>query len=434
MTISPVAYLRCFCVILFLVPAYYVLPGAGAAGSIPTLLGVVAFVWWLLARFVFGNRETAEPNPVRWALFGYLAVVMVSWIVGKGRVLAPLENSQSDRALLITLGFAGIALLAMDGLRTREQIERMVRVVCATSMIMVGAALVEFYLGFDLARAIQPPGFANNFSETELEVRSIFTRPRGTTMHPIELGVVGAGLVPLAYWARLTRPDRLRWAVPLAGLGLAAMISLSRSAVLTLAVAGAVMVIAVPWRQRLRFVLAGAGFVVAVGMVVSGLVGTLRALISQSGTDPSVQARVERFPLVMELVAQHPWFGHGFGTFTIRHGFLLDNEIQNVMITMGLVGLAVLLLFIGFVAAVAWRTQRRDTHERRIAGAALAALILGLFVSSYTFDASFYQILMNLMYLSIGMSGALWRVTSVDPAPAAAPALVPAGYRLTTAD
>jgi O-antigen ligase len=432
-TISPVPYLRCFVFVLFLIPAYYIIPGAGSVGSIPTMFGVIALVWWLLARLVFGNTQTAEPNPVRWALLCYIAVVLASWTMGKHRVLTPVESTQSDRTLIATLGVVGIALVALDGLRTREQIAGMARTVAAASMIMVGAGVAEFYLGFDFAGSIRPPGLILNYSATGLDVRSIFTRARGTAMHPIEFGVVAAGLVPLAYWSRRTRPGGLRWILPLAGLGFAAMISLSRSAMLVMVAAGAVLMLAVPWRQRLAFLLVAGTFVVVAGVVVGGLVGTLRALVTQSEGDPSVIARQKRFPLVMELVSENPLFGRGYGTFTIDDGFLLDNQIHALMITMGLVGVAALVLFIGFVVAVAWRTRQGARPEQSIAGAALAATIVGLMVSTYTFDTFFYQILTNLLYLSIGMVGALWRVTSVETAASPAAVTTAADYRLTAA-
>ena len=194
------------------------------------------------------------------------------------------------------------------------------------------------------------------------------------------------------------------------------MISLSRSAMVVMVAAGAVLLIAVTWWQRLTFLLVAGAFVVVAGVAVGGLVGTLRALVRDSPGDPSVVARQKRFPLVMELVSEYPLFGRGYGTFTIDDGFLLDNQIHALLITMGLLGVAALVLFIGFVVAVAWRTRQGAPPEQSIAGSALAATIVGLIVSTYTFDTFFYQILTNVLYLCIGMVGALWRVTSVETA------------------
>jgi hypothetical protein len=426
-TIKPLGFLKGAVVIWFLVPAYYVLPGAGAAGSLPSVLGLLALVWWLLSRFALGNRETTGYSPVRWALFAWLGVVMLSWINAKLRVLTPLEASESDRSLLQILGLAGIALVAMDGLRSRKDIDALARAITWASMTMVVVAVIQFFAGVDLAQSLKPPGLLDNFNEAELGTRSIFTRPRGTTMHAIELGVVSAALVPIAYWAHRTKRT-WQTLIPLAGLTFAAMISLSRSAVLAMVTAVVVLILAVSWRERLNLLVGGAICVVAAGLVVDGLVGTIRSLFSQAENDPSIQARIDRFPRVMELVADHPWFGRGFGTFTIQDGFLLDNEVQGTLITMGLLGLACLILFLLFVVAAAWRTGRGKSPDERIAGAALAATILGLSISSYTFDAFYYQILTNLLYLCIGMAGALWRVTAESNAPARVQlAVVPSG-------
>ena len=149
------------------------------------------------------------------------------------------------------------------------------------------------------------------------------------------------------------------------------------------------------------------------GTLVNGLVGTIRSLFTGAEHDPSVQARLDRFPAVVELVAEYPWLGRGFGTYTPEDYFLLDNEIQKTAIESGLIGVAALVLFIVFVATVAWRTRGTD-ESNRLLGTALAASILGIFISTYTFDAFFYKILMGLVYLCIGLVGAFWRLSTVD--------------------
>src|SRR5690606_31285301 len=100
-----------------------------------------------------------------------------------------------------------------------------------------------------------------------------------------------------------------------------------------------------------------------------------------------------------------------FGTYTPEDYFLLDNEIQKTTIESGLVGVAILILFIGFVVTIAWRLRGRDDLGR-LRGVAPIATILAIFISTYTFDAFFYKILMGLLYLSIGLVGAMWRLTA----------------------
>jgi O-antigen ligase len=157
----------------------------------------------------------------------------------------------------------------------------------------------------------------------------------------------------------------------------------------------------------------GAVFIVFVGLTVKGLVGTLRNLFTTADNDSSVQARVDRIPKVLKLISEYPYFGRGFGRYNLENYFLLDNELQKTAIETGLVGVAVLVVFIGFVCVMAWRTRLGD-ESGTLPGTALTATILGLFISSYTFDAFFYRILTGVLYLSIGLVGALYRVTAPE--------------------
>jgi O-antigen ligase len=298
----------------------------------------------------------------------------------------------------------------MDGLTSRAEVVTVVRrlLYCATFMVVIGS--LQFY-GFDLTQSVRIPGLVVN-SEAVVGIRSNFNRPYGTALHPIEYGVVAGALVPLAYWiARLD--GRLRFKLIIAALAFAAMSSVSRSSVLAIGVAMIVLLLGVPMRQRLVLLGAGAVFVGVVGATVNGLVGTLRSLFTTAKSDPSVTARVQRTPKVLKLISEHPYFGRGAGTYNIETYFLLDNELQKVTIETGFIGLAVLVLFIGLVSVVAWRT-RLGAESGRLPGTALAATILGIFISTYTFDAFYYRILTGVLYLCIGLVGAMHRVTAVE--------------------
>lgn len=410
--INAASFLCFYCVLLFALPAQLIVPGMGAGGGPASLLALVGLGWWVVATLIPGEKTYRTRNPVRFAIIAYLAIVLVTWITGKTRPLTPLESTTSDRAMLALLGLVGIAMIAIDGLETRADVEQVIRWMVGASMIMVIVGLVQFYFNYDLARYLRLPGLQYNSEIGSLRRRSIFNRPRGTTLHSIELGVVSASLIPIAYWrTQILRTKRSWVAVPL--LALSAMVSLSRSAILAIAIVGAVFIIGVTWRQRLAIVALASVFVVAVGVLVDGLVGTIGSLFTNADNDPSVQARLDRFPAVVELVAEYPWFGRGFGTFTPEDYLLLDNEIQKSAIETGLIGVTLLILFVLFVAMIAWNTRGSD-DQSKLPGTALAATILGLFISMYTFDAFFYRILMGVLYLSVGIVGALWRITLAE--------------------
>ena len=146
------------------------------------------------------------------------------------------------------------------------------------------------------------------------------------------------------------------------------------------------------------------------GVLVNGLVGTLRSLFTSADTDPSVQARLDRTPRVLALIAEHPYFGRGLGTFSIEHDFLLDNEIQKTAIESGLVGAAILIGLVIVVAVIGIRLRADDDLDR-LTSRVLVTTIIGLFISSYTFDSFHYRILTGILFLFIGLIGALHRIT-----------------------
>ena len=410
MTLRPIHFLCGFVAITFIIPSYWIVPGTGADGSLPVVLGLVALAWWLISKLLLVEHGLNTRNPMRLATLAMLWLIILCWTIGKTRLLTPLESTQSDRSLLVILAMVGIGLLAMDGLRNEREIFQLVRAIAGFASVMALVGIVQFLLRINLTEWIRVPGLVeSDIAFSHIGSRSDFARPHGTTLHPIEFGVVSAALLPVSYWA-WTSKSTWRWRLPMIALGLATMLSLSRSAILAALVVGVVMFLAVSWRERVNLLGLAMMFVVAAGLIVDGLVGTLIGLFAQADTDPSVQDRLDRFPRVLSLVSENPWLGRGFGTFNNEDGFLLDNEIQKWLLDCGLVGVLGLILFIFFAVGLAWRACARYAGETRLICAALAAVILGLFVSSYTFDAFFYRILTSMLYLSIGIVGALWRL------------------------
>lgn len=411
LTVKP--YLAIYFVALFGIPAAMVVPGFGAGGAPASILGLVAFLWWGAATLIPGQRRHVGFNPIRTALFLYLGVILTTWIHGAMRIETVLEITSSDRALISTFGLLGISLLIMDGIESMKDLEWLVTFMLWCSAFMIFVGMLQFFFNVDISKALSLPGLVANSAVADITIRADFNRPFGTALHPIEYGVVTAALVPYGYW-NLRRRGGTTAAVMIALLMLAAMTSLSRSAVLAIGVATLVLLAGSPWRTRFAIVGWGLAVVMISNVLVSGLLDALKSLFTQAENDPSIQARLDRIPKVLHLIYEHPWLGRGFGVYTPEDYFLLDNELQKTAIEMGFIGVGCLLLFIGFVGLIAWRTRVGGEYSR-LPGMCLMATIFGLFVSSYTFDAFYYKILSGLLYVSIGYVGALWRLTRDGP-------------------
>lgn len=412
--------LRLFVILLFAVPARFVVPGLGAAGTPATLLALLMF-GLLLLEFGFPQsvrgRQPYSPSPlerispVAAALSCYAAFVLLSWTIGKTRALSSLAATTSDRALITIVSLVAVTLFISSRARNSRDVLRVVDALLLGATFMCGVGLYQFFVGFDLTDALRPPGLVVNNPPAGFRTRASFNRPVGTALHAIEFGVVAAALVPIAWW----RARHGRWwhGLVLGCLAFSAMASISRSAILALAVGGLVLLIGSNGRDRVTLAASGLALVGAAGLFVPGLVATLTSLFTDTDVDASVQARLSRTPEVLRLVQEHRWFGRGFGTFTPEEYLLLDNEIQKMAIETGVIGVAV---FVGLILCVVWTAaitvpRSRNTELDGLA-VALIASTLAIAVSFYTFDAFFYRILMGVLFVNFGLISALWRMNA----------------------
>jgi O-antigen ligase len=406
--------LGAYVALLFMIPARLVVPGFGAAGSPAALLALVLLGILLIERLGYGaGRYPNAINPVVIALACYFGWLLLSWALGRTNALTPLVSSNSDRKLIALASLAGIAWFVIARVKSVRSTFWLIDAILFCSMFMCLIGLIQFYIGIDPIEWIRIPGLVNNQDRmAAVDTRSIFNRPFGTALHPIEYGVVAAALLPLAWWRAQSGGFWYR-CIP-AVLALSAMVSISRSAVLAAAVGMGIIFIGSTWRSRVNLAVGGLLFIMAAGTMIPGLVGTLRSLFGYTDSDPSIQARVERTPEVLRLIAEHPWFGRGLGTFTIEEDLLLDNEIQAMAIETGVVGVAIFVGFILVVVSAANFPRQRDDRLDGL-GTALTASILAIALSFYTFDAFFYRILMGLFFLNVALVGVIWNLSQPVP-------------------
>jgi O-antigen ligase len=121
-------------------------------------------------------------------------------------------------------------------------------------------------------------------------------------------------------------------------------------------------------------------------------------------------------------VRQSFLFGRGFGTF-IPSEFTppyqpvasLDNQYLGSLIETGIVGLAclILLLLVWLFTALGARRRSRDPATRELA-LGLAGSSLALAFGLYVFDAFSFATVSGLMFVLLGMTGALWRLAQQE--------------------
>lgn len=418
--IDATAVLTVYIVALALIPPTYIVPSLGAGGTPAGIIALAAGYWWILERVAprpGADRRTGLPerfHPLRAALAFYLLTAAMAFVVTFSRPTTAIERNGTARALIGVAGTVGVALLASDGLRSRVRFDVLLNRVLNLGVVMSIVGCIQYFTDFDPVANWKVPGLVSNWELESVVERSVVSRVASTTLHPIEFGAVLAMLLPLAlHTAMYADPSvRVRRWIRVGIIALALPMSVSRTAVVIVAVVLIMLWPAWSWARRLRFMAVSLVFLFLVRAAVSGLLGTILALFTSFNEDPSTSGRTEDYGPIFELVAQRPIFGRGIGTFDPGLYFFLDNQLLMTLVTGGVFGLVGMLVL--FVVAATLARQvfwHGPDEESRHLGACLAAAIVGGFVGFLTFDALGFPVFAGMLFVIIGLAGALWRLT-----------------------
>jgi O-antigen ligase len=414
---TPVGLIQIYVVVLVLIPPTLIIEPLGAAGTPASVVGLVALLFWGVSVVLPEMGLPRTVVPVRVVMGLLVGVVLVRYAALHIGYIPVDELLASDRLVLTVFSWAGVALLAAEGLQNRAEINRVVRTLVVVVAVMALIGLLQFRAGIDLSTWVRRiPGLHENADLDAIQSRSGFRRPAGTAAHPIEFGCVIAMTLPLAlhvarFGAVWTRARR--W-LPLAVIAIGIPVAVSRSAIVGAAVAGLVIFLGLDPRVRPKALVAVAGFVTLIYATTPGLLGTLRGFFLSTGSD----SRINDYARSIEIIRQQPWFGHGPGTFIAdsRLGGAFDNILDNqylmTLIELGLVGLAVVLAYLLATAFLARGARHRSTDPAtRDLGQALAAASVAAAVTAYTFDAFSFRMFSGFIPACLGVAGALWATT-----------------------
>ncbi|MBW4716994.1 O-antigen ligase family protein [Saccharothrix obliqua] len=407
---------------LLIIPARLVLSFVPMTLPPALVVALLLGVLWLATQMVDTLGMGKGRNIVRTAVALYLASHLATYGVATRRWLPIDELTVADSSIIRIVASLSVAVFICDAVRTRERLDKVLKLILTCSAVIAFVGLTQFGLGIDLAGYVSLPGLrAQENGYAVMETRSIFRRPTGTTNHPIEFGLICAMAVPLGthyvFKARDEGTPHVRWLVCLALVGLGAMTALSRTAILGMVVAGVVMIITLPRKRKVTALVVGGGFFLGASLVVPGLFGTLRGMFSNIEDDPSVKARTADYAAAGEQIDQNPLLGRGFGTFLPTKYTILDNQFLLTLIENGYLGLFALIgmfLAAGF-AVVRVRMISRDDHLRGLAACVLSAVLAGG-IAAITFDLLGFSVATGMVFAMIGLSGAMLRIARLEAA------------------
>ena len=424
--------LTAYLVLLLALPSGLTIGSLNSYGSPSMIFGLALLVWWLFSRL---QRSTPDVNavrqPVRLALGGFVVVVLVGFAASLLRGMPSDQISPAISAVVRLLSWSGVFLVAVDGVRTLDDLLRLVRRISVAGGILAGLGLLQFFTHqswLDWFTSI--PGLS--YDSDSLIERSGFTRSSGTASHPLEYAVALNATLPIALFlasaggmrrGRAAARGAWKWWVPPLLIMIASLIAVSRSAIIGLVVSIITALPCLPRRYR-GAAIGGAVLVAAVVTVaVPGILFTTFALFAGASTDSSTQSRTDALGHLKSFMAPSPYIGGGFGTFLPRY-YIFDDQWALLLVEVGFVGT---FLFLAIVGTAVWSAARAsvlpaDDETSRLARSLVAAvLVVGvLFIF---FDGLSFAQSAGLFFLLTGLCGSMLTVGASEAARARPPAL-----------
>ncbi len=400
------------------VPSRFVL--APISLPLSLVLGLAMLALWLVQRLV-SDRALARTDLL---VFALVAAAMLSQAVGLLRVLGDVEEAAANRRLVELLALCGVCLFTADSLHDRAAVERVVLGVIAGCGIAAFIGLLQWSTGADVTTSLALPGLTRNPAADEalsqIYLRMDMARITGTTLHPIELGVLLAAALPLSLHA-------LRWSRSLFGQAvslltlcmslLAIPLTLSRAAVLGVVVALVALMPWLAWKHRLAIL----GSLLAVFLVVAAVVPNTVSVMAEIITDPSadqgsIASRQSDYEAVEEYFAERPLTGRGYGSFAPTEYFWLDNQYLRTLVESGVLGLTALLsMYLGALAFASSSAGRfHDSRSRSLSRSLFASLAVCV-VAAGTFDGLSFPSFAVISFLLVGCIGAVDRLAREEP-------------------
>lgn len=385
----------------------------GGAGSLSTIFGLGMLLWWIWHQVRHQRpNEFRRVQPVRMAFVVFVLAGLASYTVAALSSLPFPDQNASNLVLLNIASYAGVLLLANDGINGRERFLVLLRRISMAGGLYAALGLVQFFTGHNIVDSIQIPGLASG-GTGGVDTRGDFVRPESTARHALEYAAVLSMVLPIALTMAIRESKRamfLRW-FPVVAIFMAAFLSVTRSALLGIV---AVLLVLIPtWEPAIRKMAAWAALGGAVVMyaLVPGLAGTILGMFS--GNDPSVDSRTDSFAVVGGYLGISPIFGRGLGTMGPQYR-IFDNQYIGFIIEIGLVGAAAFILMV-LTAMVATFLRRRapDQLIGSLGPALSAAVLAGALLSAF-FDSFHFPQAVGMLFLMIGLCGAHWNIRQFE--------------------
>jgi len=404
-------------IVLFVPIRRYTLPGNLPFQLEPYRLFVVFLMVAWVSCLLVDPRVRLRRSGFEGPFLLIVIAALGSEMANPGRFNA--ESTYTVKQLSFFLSFIVVFYLVVSVARGWADLERLVVVLVAGGAILAILTVVESrttFNVFDHLTTVMP--FLREAPAPYVANDGRGLRAVASAQHPIALGAALVLLVPLALYLAQTRRQRV-WGLVAGILGLGALTTLSRTAVLMLFVVGFVFLFLRPIEtKRIWPLLIPA--LIAVHIAAPGTLGTIKNAFFPKGGIVAEQdygkgtrgsgRLADLGPSIQEWKSQ-PLIGQGFGT-RISSGqdtnaAILDDQWLGTLLETGAVGFfAFLWLFVRALRRL-FGEARRDLSDRGWLLTAVAASVASFAVGMFTYDAFAFIQVAFLLFILLGIAASV---------------------------
>jgi polysaccharide biosynthesis protein PslJ len=401
--------------VIFFVPIKrYTLPGSLPFDLEPYRLIVTVVIAGWLASLLIDPRVRLRRSGLEAPALLVLFAAVASVVVNPGRVSSLGVQDEVVKGITFLASYFLLFYLVVGVVRTRPQVELLVKVLVAGGAVVAFFGVIESRTGYNIFEHLGNvlPFLKDGEIRTgEIDTRGGNLRVYGSSQSPIALGAAFDMLIPLAiYLAWQTR--RWPWAVAGILLTIGSLATLTRTSVVMLIPLALVFLWLRPSQTRRLWPLL-IPVVCAAYFAVPGTIGTIRGAFFPEGGLIAEQSRhagaggsgrIADLDPALEEWESRPVLGQGFATRQTgrenRQNHILDNQWLKTLLETGVVGaFAWFWLFARFTRRLG-REAKCDLGERGFLLVALTASVVAFAVGMFFYDAfSFIQVTFLLFFL-----------------------------------
>lgn len=347
---------------------------------------------WLIQAAAHGPLGVARTH-MSTAITWFLGAVVLSYAVNATRLISASELAFAVKTIAYAASFPLTFYVIASKVRTTEEALKLVDllVICG-GLAGVFAVLerVTHYNVFYHLESFMP--LLEHVAVPTQEVRGA-VRVAGATAHPIAFSTALSMLLPLSIVRAFeAASQRVRWSSGACALfiSIGALLALSRTGIVGIVAAGAILMFAFP-RHRALLTSLALGLTALVHLLFRGVIGTFIQFLTPSnisvmeaGND---NGRLADYAWALPQIVNRPLFGLGFGALNPeRSGRFIDNQYLAFSLEIGILGMIAFLYLMWRGISVPLRAGQGAGEEAGAVLVGIAAASAAFAVASVTFD------------------------------------------------